>query len=244
MAALGTLANLQWLQGFPDQAARMAQTALEEAQAKLTGLFLCDIILNTPLPLALRNGDWAAAERLLVLHRENMRHHALSFHSAKALSYEAILRMQRGDTAGLALLQKALGDLREAEFFIRYPAQLGVLARALAVHGQAAQARNVIAEALEMCGRSEEHWCLPELLRIKGDILESEDDFHQALEIARRQGALSWELRSASSLARLWRKRGKTAQARELLSSVYDRFTEGFETKDLTRAKAILDEIG
>jgi predicted ATPase len=89
------------------------------------------------------------------------------------------------------------------------------------------------------------------LLRIKGELLRlegsanaidaAEDHFVQALEWARRQEALSWELRAATSLAELWHGRGKSADAHQLLTSVYNRFNEGFETADLKTAGALID---
>jgi predicted ATPase len=92
-----------------------------------------------------------------------------------------------------------------------------------------------------------------ELLRVKGELLLSqggsgaaataEAQFRQALDWARRQGALSWELRAATSLARLWRDQARSKQARELLTPVYDRFTEGFATADLKEAKRLLEEL-
>ena len=94
---------------------------------------------------------------------------------------------------------------------------------------------------------------MAELLRIKGELVLSEggpdaaeaaeDHFRQALDWARRQGALSWELRAATSLARLWRDQNRTKAAREILAPVYDRFTEGFETTDLKAAKLLLDGL-
>jgi predicted ATPase len=70
-----------------------------------------------------------------------------------------------------------------------------------------------------------------------------ESHFQQSLEWGRRQGALAWELRSATSLARLWQRQGKTSQARKLLGPVYRRFTEGFDTADLVTAKALLQSL-
>jgi predicted ATPase len=67
--------------------------------------------------------------------------------------------------------------------------------------------------------------------------------FERALAVARQQQAKSWELRAAMSLARLWRDQGKVQQARELLAPVYGWFTEGFETRDLKDAKALLDQL-
>jgi predicted ATPase len=92
-----------------------------------------------------------------------------------------------------------------------------------------------------------------EMYRLKGQLLlqqspdnhtEAESCFHQAITIAQNQSAKSWELRAASSLARLWQSQDKREEARELLEPVYNWFTEGFDTLDLIEAKALLDELG
>jgi predicted ATPase len=75
------------------------------------------------------------------------------------------------------------------------------------------------------------------------DVANAEECFGQALECARRQDALSWELRSATSLARLYHRQGRTTQARKVLAPVYRRFTEGFKTADLLAANALLDAL-
>src|SRR5262249_60387816 len=114
------------------------------------------------------------------------------------------------------------------------------------------QARGAIGERLLQCGRTEKRWCMSDLLWIKGEIAlldaaregvtVAEQAFVEGLNWARRQHALSWELRSATSLARLRRNQGRIADARELLASVYDRFTEGFGTTDLRAPKKLLDQ--
>jgi predicted ATPase len=76
-----------------------------------------------------------------------------------------------------------------------------------------------------------------------GEVTVAEDHFRQALDSARRQGALSWELRAATSLARLWYGQNRRTEARALLQPVYDRFTEGFDTADLKAAKALLNTL-
>jgi predicted ATPase len=88
------------------------------------------------------------------------------------------------------------------------------------------------------------------LHRLQGDLLYTTDDpaaaeqsFHRALAVARRQNAKTFELRASMSLARLWRDQGKVQQARELLAPVYGWFTEGFDTRDLEEAKALLEEL-
>jgi predicted ATPase len=101
--------------------------------------------------------------------------------------------------------------------------------------------------------RDQGGWLTPELLRLKGEILllqstpavaeTAADLFWQALDRAHRQGALSWELRAATSLAQLWRDQGRSAEATGVLQPVYDRFTEGRETADLRSARALLDML-
>jgi predicted ATPase len=108
-------------------------------------------------------------------------------------------------------------------------------------------------EAMTAMEASGEIWCEAEINRTAGEIAlkSSEPDaakaegyFERALMVARRQQAKSWELRAAMSLARLWRDQGKVQQAHELLAPVYGWFTEGFDTRDLKEAKALLEGLG
>ena len=111
----------------------------------------------------------------------------------------------------------------------------------------------MIEEANARSERTEECWPIAELLRVKGELLllqgapgaaaVAEDHFRQALDWARRQVALSWELPAAASLARLLRDQDRSVDAVALLQPVYDRFTEGFDTADLKAAKALLDAL-
>src|ERR1700726_55703 len=127
------------------------------------------------------------------------------------------------------------------------------MAEALGRAGQIAAGLAAIEEAIVRSERSEERWAIAEMLRIKGEffLLQSapgaaaaaEGHFRQALDSARRQGALSWELRAAPSLARLWYGQNQRTEALALLQPVYDRFTEGFDTADLKAAKALLDTL-
>jgi predicted ATPase len=180
--------------------------------------------------------------------------HVLALWHAWARCLEGALLIKRGDVeAGLPFLRTALDELRESKFALPYTAFLGALAEGLADIGQVAQGIVAIDEALARSERDKERWCVPELLRIKGELalqegepdaaVMAEDHFRRALDCARRQGALSWELRAATSLARLWRDQKQTQAAREILAAVYDRFTEGFETADLKTAKSLLDGL-
>jgi predicted ATPase len=116
--------------------------------------------------------------------------------------------------------------------------------------GQPDDARRCIDDAIDKVERSKEKWCEAEVHRIAGEIAlkspapeKAEKHFERALGVARQQQAKSWELRAAMSLVRLWRDQGKVQQARELLAPVYNWFTEGFDTRDLKEAKALLDEL-
>src|SRR5215510_8645475 len=133
------------------------------------------------------------------------------------------------------------------------PIFLAYLAAAYAQIGQVDEGLHVLAEALAVVdttgGRNHE----AELHRLHGELLlqqpvpeapVAETCFQQALDVARRQQAKSWELRAATSLAQLWQQQGKQAEARELLAPIYGWFTEGFDTADLQEAKALLEELG
>ena len=133
------------------------------------------------------------------------------------------------------------------------PWYLALLAGAYGIVGRTAEGLDAIAEALAQVASTNERFYEAEIYSVKGEILlkhggpdwaaEAETCFRQALDIARMQSAKSWELRAATSLARLWRDQGKQAEARALLAPIYGWFTEGFDTADLKDAKALLDEL-
>ena len=138
-------------------------------------------------------------------------------------------------------------------FGMRRPFYLGILAKGLGTHRRLDAAHVAIEEALTLSQSLGEVWCMPELLRIKGDLLRLsgpaetthpiETIYLESLELSRRVGALSWELRSATALAELWHQSRRSEQAKDLLASTYDRFEEGFETRDLDRARALLGDL-
>ena len=132
------------------------------------------------------------------------------------------------------------------------PLHLSHLARAYAELGQFDDAWRYMDEAMTAIETTKERWFEAEANRIAGQIAllspepnaaKAQAYFERALQIARQQQAKSWELRAAMSMARLWRDQGKREQARELLAPVYGWFTEGFDTRDLKEAKALLDEL-
>jgi predicted ATPase len=116
--------------------------------------------------------------------------------------------------------------------------------------GKLDDAWRCIDEATTLIETTKERWCEAEVYRVAGEVAllqrdtaKAKEYFERALAVARQQQAKSWELRAATSLARLWRDQGKQDEARELLAPVYGWFTEGFDTRDLKVAKALLNEL-
>jgi len=250
--ANNTLATILWLQGKPDQAVRVADANVDYARTLDHELSLCNALAQSACPLALRVGDLAAAERYIAMLLDHSARHALALWHATGRYLDAVLRSEQGETV-TRFLRTALDEIREASFETRYLPLLTALAEIFCKAGEIATGRSTIDQAMERCRQSEELWYLPELLRVSGGIVllegssapeAAEQQFLQALDLARRQGALAWELRAATSLARLWRGLGRPGDARAQLASVYGRFTEGFETADLRSAKQLLDDLG
>jgi predicted ATPase len=151
----------------------------------------------------------------------------------------------RAITSGITSLRSTGASLYE-------PWHLGHLAMAYAELDRPNDAWRCIDDAIDKVERSKEKWCEAEVHRIAGEVAlkplapdteKAEKYFDRALAVARQQQAKSWELRASMSLARLWRDQGKAQQARELLAPVYGWFTEGFDTRDLKEAKALLNEL-
>jgi class 3 adenylate cyclase/predicted ATPase len=149
-------------------------------------------------------------------------------------------------------ITSGITSLRSTGATLYEPRHLWHLAIAYAELGQLDDARRCIDDAIDKVERSKEKWCETEVNRIAGEVAlkspgpdteKAERYFDRALAVARQQQAKSWELRAAMSMARLWRDQGKVQQARELLAPVYGWFTEGFDTRDLKEAKALLEEL-
>jgi predicted ATPase len=249
-------ARILWLQGFPDRAMREAEHSVDDAQATEHAISFSYALHRGVCPVALWNGDLAAAGHYADMLLDHAKRHDLVHWQLYGLGYQGAVAIRRGDVAtGLRLLRWCFKELGEtgitAPRFMRFAAV--DMAEGLGKAGEIADGLAVIEDAIARAERTEELWQFPELLRVKGELLllpcafrdaaAAEDYFRQALDWALRQGALSWELRTAASLARLLRDQRCSAEALALLEPVYDRFTEGFATADLKAAKALLDDL-
>jgi predicted ATPase/DNA-binding winged helix-turn-helix (wHTH) protein len=248
--AVAMLGIIQWLKGFPDQAIEANRTSIDEAQMLEHPVSLAVAIWSRSMVL-LWVGDLTTAEQSTANLVEHSKKHSLYNFNAYGLGFEGELFAARGNPGvGVRRLRACLEGMREARHRLYYSVFLGGLAKQVAVAGNVGESLAVISEALKHAEQNDESWYMPELLRIKGDLLllrsepsatDAEDCFLRSLDWARRQGALSWELRAATSFARLLRDQNRSAEAIALLTPVYDRFTEGFETDDLKAAKSLID---
>jgi predicted ATPase/DNA-binding winged helix-turn-helix (wHTH) protein len=246
------LSRILWLQGLPDQAMRSAETSVAEARATHHATSLGLALAVAACPIALWSADLTAAGHYVDMLLDQSARHLLRRWSTFGRCYQGILVIQRGDfESGIQLLRATLAESTTAESVARLSA---FIISATSRHaGQIADGLPAIEEAIVRSELTEERWLIAELLRVKGETLlwrgapgaaaVAEGHFRRALDLARQQGALSWELRAATSLARLWRDQARSKAAHELLAPVYDRFTEGFTTADLRAAKSLLEEL-
>ena len=254
MFARNFLANILWLRGSPDQAVECANAALNEALSLDNPSALSNSLAAASGPIALYAGNLAEAERLSDMLSRASVLGGLQMYEAVARCMKGMILLARGHEGGLTVLGGALDWLRAARYAEHFTFYLSAFAQGLASAGRMAEAHTAIDEALERSERHGERWCMAELLRAKGEVLRleatqeardaAEECFRQALEWARRQDAVSWELRAAMGLASLWQESGKTGAAYDLLHPVYSRFNEGFKTQDLKSARAMIAQLG
>jgi hypothetical protein len=247
------IARTLWLEGRFEQAMSEGRSTIDEARASDHTVSLC-IALAWIIPIFLWIGEFETAEPYITLLIDKTDEYSLAPYQAIARGLQGELFVRRNQLAAgierlsysVAMLQKVRHEMFITEF-------TSVLADATAAGGRVRRGLKTIEEALARIDRASETLYLPEALRIRGEILVSADlsdptaaekDFELSLDWARRQSALSWELRSAISLANLWNRLGRVAEARALLLPVYARFEKGFATPDLRAAGNLLERLG
>jgi len=247
------LGRVLWHLGYPDQALTSAEQAVAIADS-----------VSHPVSQA-GSLSWAAA--LHQLRGEVQRAREVA-ETDLALTTEEVIRFFHSHAVmlrGWALVQEGqseegIGGLRDGLAAYRALGAelecshwLALLAEAYRDTGRPAEALRLVAEALDHVAQTGVVYYEAELHRLHAELQlrvappdeqQAEVSFRRALEIAQQQQAKSWELRAATSLARLWAGQGRRTEARDLLAPIYGWFTEGFETADLKEAKALLDELG
>ena len=241
-----------WMLGYPEAA--LADNDYAHKNAREIGqagtlMFALGYASHTPICC----GNYASAnvqlDELVALADEK----SAPYWKALGVTHQGCVSALTGKAAdAVSMISSGLATLQSMGVTVFMPSYLSSLAHAYAELGQFDHAWRRHGEAMMVIKTTKERWCEAEVNRIAGEItlLSPEPDatkaeayFERALAVARQQQAKSWELRAAMSLARLWRDQGKVQQARELLAPVYGWFTEGFDTRDLKEAKALLEEL-
>jgi predicted ATPase/DNA-binding winged helix-turn-helix (wHTH) protein len=249
---LAWMAQVLWGLGFTDQAQQRSQEALALAQqlghppslghAQLFAAILSQSRQDTATTHAHADALMAFATAQGLVHRVEQ---------GRILRGWA-LAMQGDAAIGVVQIQQGLAAHHHVGLKLGQPYYLVLLAEAYGQAGQPEAGLPVLAEALTLVAASEERWWEAEVYRLQGalrlqlphpDAHEVEACFQRALDVARDQQAKSLALRAALSLTRLWQQQGKREEAGALLAPMYGWFTEGFDTADLQKAKALVDEL-
>jgi predicted ATPase len=229
VAALTILARILWIQGQPEQAWRTARQALDIALQINHGTSICYTLALSGCLIAHYNGDSRTARELLRLLLEQAQKHSVLLFYTWARHYAQVIDSAEAH----ALPRQGVGLIKE--FMVTLDSDL------------------VDDDLLQRAETGAAGWSTAEILRARANVLLAADCpvkncaaetlLVKALNVAKAQGALAWELRSATSLARLWQRQGRHRQARELLTPIYQQFTEGHATPDLVAVQRLLDEL-
>ena len=242
-----------WMLGYPDQALTRIHEMLSLAQGLSHAYSLARALHYATSLYQLQREARATQEQAEA---------SLALSTDQGLAqWVGVVTFQRGwalaaqgqPEEGLAQMHQGLAAKQAAGIVIRLPVYLAWLAEAYGRIGQVKEGLRLLAEVLAWMDKTSERNSEAVVYRLKGELLlqqavsnepQAETCFQQALAIARRQQAKSWELRAATSLSRLWQQQGKRVEAYDLLAPIYGWFTEGFDTADLQEAKALLDALG
>jgi predicted ATPase len=241
-----------WLLGHPEVALADAEHALKDAR-EIGQAATMMVALAVPSLILIQRGDYAAASshaaELVALAEEKR----APFWKAFGMMNRGCVLSETGKAAdAVSMITSGLTAYRATESTAIMPLWLSYVARANVALGKFDEAWRCVGEATIAVEKTKETWLEAEVHRVAGEIeltkpdhdaSKAEDYFRRALSLARSQQAKSWELRASMSLARLWRDQDKQDDARELLAPVYSWFTEGFDTRDLKEAKALLDAL-
>jgi predicted ATPase/DNA-binding winged helix-turn-helix (wHTH) protein len=252
--AAGTFyAQVLWILGFPDQAMAVGNRALDDAMTLNHDFSVLYALAFGVCPLTLERGDFGVTEELI----SRTFHLSETFRPMRVWGqcYAGVLGIRRSDAAsGLSLLRDGLKGFVKSNFQSRYVFFLGNLAMGAFNVGDHRGALATIDEALDQSETNNDRWYVAELMRIKGELVLRENEpeaaisaealFSSSLDWSRKQNALSWELRTATSFARLMKQQARGTEAKALLEPIYLRFTEGFATKDLVEASSLLKSLG
>jgi class 3 adenylate cyclase/predicted ATPase/predicted transcriptional regulator len=242
-----------WILGYPDRTPTRSHQALILAQELAHPFSMAfALIWAATIPHQFRREALQAYQRAATAVAFSTEHGFALLEAWGTILQGWALAAQGQREEGIAQMHQGLAIHRTTGAEALQPYFLALLAEAYGKGGQIDQGLCLVAEALAAVDNFGERFYAAELHRLQGELLlqqssdnatEAESCFAQAMVIAQKQSAKSWELRAATSLARLWQQQGKRQEAHDLLAPIYGWFTEGFDTADLKDAKALLDEL-
>lgn len=247
------MARTYWHQGYFDRTLRACLSAHSEAEETGNPTSICQALSWCGCSLFMLLEDLERAAEAIERFTQVAQENNIQSYLFSALAYKGRLLFLRGDIEPAErLLREALSKLGDAQYENLYIPFLGRLAELLAVDGRPEEAILASAETLERIKATEALWLLPDALKIHGDVLASlegpdsraaEAYLRESIEVAGRQEALGWELRSAESLANFLRQQGRNEVASAFLAGTLGKFVEGLETVPFRRCKTLLDEL-
>lgn len=245
------LSHAQWLTGSPDTALNTARATVEYALRTRHHLSLGNA-LSWVCPVFYWTGRHEECAGYVAMLDDQANRHGFDVRRPVAMFYRAALRCAQEDAAAdeIEHVERAIEEFHAAGHLARLPYYLGVMAELQARQGRLSEAGITIGAALDRANAKNDRWCAPELLRVQAAILSAEgktDDAQAALltsmELALETRALSWRLRAASDLARIWRAASRPQDARNMLLPVFSEFAEGADTRDLQVAAGLLASL-
>jgi tetratricopeptide (TPR) repeat protein len=250
VVALVALARGLWLSGRPDRAIEAARYTVRQAEQLEQPLTL-GISLIWTIYVFLWVGDWASAESLIERLIDHSARHFLGPYHAVGIGQKGELLLRRGDIAGgIEHLRRSQATLYATRHRIMTTVFATALAEGLAAQNEPDEALRTIDEAIAQIGDHGESFDMPEMLRVKADILvqsaratEAEAWLQRSLVLSRRQCARGWELRGAMSLARVWQRAGRRRDAQALLAPLVAQYREGLSSRDLVAARELLGAL-
>ena len=245
-----SMIHVQWLQGFADQARTTARRMVAEAEASNYAWSYCFARFQAAT-LSLHLRDYETGKRLMDEGMDHAARHGITFWrgSVQAGQY-ARWKLYKGLLVDLAEMRLVLASMRERGSRMYYPHLLTNYGEAVARQSDLQEGLAAIDEAIALCETTGQVVVVPEVQRIKGNVIRWQDPsnwrraadcYQQALDQARRDGTLAWEIRSAISLVKLMRAHGGDKDAEIGLETAYSRFVEGFDAGDLVRARSLLE---
>jgi tetratricopeptide (TPR) repeat protein len=248
----GWLTTTLWTLGYAEQALRQIDR-MQAVPEWLLSSYDTAVAINIDLLTRLyllrdHRGGREKAEALTALAREN----GFSFHELSGLGYLGVVAVQEGAIdEGIRAMLQVRDAFRGAGEMLMFQWIAWRLADAYLTARRPAEGLAAVDEAIAGADQLQIGYYEAEVHRLKGELLlvagapepDAEASMRRAIAIAQHQEAKGWELRAATSLARLLRKQGRIAEARDALAPVYNWFTEGLDTADLKDAKALLDEL-